>query len=102
MLYTINHKRLITSVIPLDFSSQKKGESDKHYAKRMAENEDRLNAALVKCKEYGWKNWLRTERQLLKRKKMLNTICKECGRERHIPMQVCRDCWKQLNESITD
>lgn len=44
----------------------------------------------------------RAERQLLKRKRMLNTICKECGRERHIPMQICRECWKELNESITD
>lgn len=77
MLYTINLRRLITSVIPLDFSSQKKGESDKHYAKRMAENEDRLNAALVKCKEYGWKNWLRTERQTVEGmcKYFTNEVC---------------------------
>ena len=63
MLYTINLRRLITSVITLDFSNQKKGESDKHYAKRMAENEERLTAATLKAKEYGWREWLKTQRQ---------------------------------------
>ena len=62
MLYTINLRRLITSVLPLDFSPQKKGESDGHYHKRMSNNEDSINAALVKAREYGWQNWLKTQR----------------------------------------
>ena len=42
----------------------------------------------------------RAEREILKRKKMLNNICKECGRERHIPVAMCRECWKELSETI--
>lgn len=63
MLYVINLRRLVCAVLPLDFSSQRRTESDGHYRRRMADNEDRLNAALTKAKEYGWKNWLKTEKQ---------------------------------------
>ena len=63
MLYCINHARLVSSVIPLDYSPQKKGESEKKYKTRIREMDDKFFAALKKCKEYGWKNWLKTERQ---------------------------------------
>ena len=62
MLYVINLRRLICAVLPLDFSSQRKTESDSHYRHRMQDNEDRLNTAILKAKEYGWQNWLRTQR----------------------------------------
>ena len=35
-----------------------------------------------------------------KEKKVLNQICKECGRTRKIPMSFCNDCWKEMNETI--
>lgn len=35
-----------------------------------------------------------------KEKKVLNQICKECGRTRRIPMSFCNDCWREMNQTI--
>ena len=42
----------------------------------------------------------KAEKQMLKYKKMLSSICKECGREHHIPVSVCQECWRMLNNEI--
>lgn len=51
-------------------------------------------------KKYRKEPLTREEKQLIKHKKMLSSICKECGRERHIPVAMCRECWKELTETI--
>ena len=35
-----------------------------------------------------------------KEKKVLNQICKECGRTRRIPMSFCNDCWREMSQTI--
>ena len=37
---------------------------------------------------------------IAKDKKILNRICKECGRYRKIPQHFCNDCWKETNAII--
>ena len=42
----------------------------------------------------------REEKAIIKRRRMLNGICKECGREYHIPSQFCKECWTDMNNEI--
>ena len=37
---------------------------------------------------------------IAKDKKILNRICKECGRYRKIPQHFCNDCWKEMDKII--
>ena len=62
MLYRINSAMLVSNVLTLDYS-EKKGEPEKKYLKRLRENDDRFEAALEKCQLIGWKAWLRAMRQ---------------------------------------
>ena len=42
----------------------------------------------------------REEKQIIKHRKVLNDICKECGREYHIPSQFCKECWADMKSTI--
>lgn len=35
-------------------------------------------------------------------KKVLNQICKECGRYRGIPQQFCNECWREMDVIINN
>ena len=59
MLYAISTRMLVSHVLPLDFSGQKKGESDRHYNKRVKETEELLEIGIKKCRMIGYKAFLR-------------------------------------------
>ena len=42
----------------------------------------------------------KTKEPISKEKKVLNQICKDCGRTRRIPMSFCNDCCKEMNQTI--
>ena len=62
MAYRINHRMLVSNVLPLNYN-QLKGEPEKKYLKRVKENDEMLEAALGKCQLIGWRAWLKAMRQ---------------------------------------
>ena len=38
--------------------------------------------------------------KVTKEVRILSNICKECGRNRHIPSRFCNECWEEMNETI--
>ena len=35
-----------------------------------------------------------------KEARILSSICKDCGRYRHIPTHFCNECWKEMDKTI--
>lgn len=38
--------------------------------------------------------------KVTKEVRILSSICKDCGRYRHIPTHFCNECWKEMDKII--